>query len=67
MRYLLSDLEKALAFLKNKCGTDFSRIEIDHLGRMQFHAIDNGGDAVQITIFDDSITKMAEVTRTERL
>lgn len=66
-KYTVKDIEKGLDYLKKQCQAVYVRIEFDELGRLYMHGNALDGNAIKIIIYDESTTKMAEVTRTDRL
>lgn len=66
-KYNIKEIEKAMDFLRKKCAAELASIEIDHQGTLVINAVEVGGDAVTITIFNDIVNSFAKVTKTERL
>jgi hypothetical protein len=66
-KFTISDIEKALNYLKKNYSAAYVVIDFDERDRMLMKATDMSGNAVVITIFDESTAKFPELSRTERL
>ena len=67
MKFTITDIEKAIEYIKKHCHAEYIRLEFDERNRLLIKATDLGGSSITITVFEESTQKMAEVTRTDRL
>lgn len=67
-KYDIKEIEMALSFLKKHASPVSVRVEIDPYERLILSANDFSANEIKITIYNHGPeSKMAEVTRTERL